>query len=199
MPSRRSSRARRPIPSSGRFSNFTAAARVDKFKIFSWNARALLHNKIKKQRQAKLKLLRSFTEQADVILIQESHGIQGEAERQLLLEQRKFVVLHDPGEPADAGGIITLINKNMVTEGPPVVTPLEKGRIHAVTIHRNGNSIHYINVHNFNISDEGMRKTHKFLQDHSSGTSPSGGAQTIWIGGDFNFLCGDESPKRIDG
>ena len=48
-----------------------------------------------------------------------------------------------------AGGLITFINKEMITGSTlPVVTPLEAGRIHAVTLIHGIDVIHFVNIHN---------------------------------------------------
>ena len=150
------------------------------FKIFTWNARALFHHDIARRRKLKLQFLRKITKTADVILIQESHGEEGEAERQLLLEMQNFTIFHSTGPKKDVGGIITMIRNDIIIgSATPVVTHLEPGRIHAITITHGDNTIHYINVHNHNISDAGINKTRSFMNTHASSTSISGGSQAI--------------------
>ena len=185
---------------SGRFSNLTGMPRAKKFRIFSWNSQALLHNDIKHRRKIKLNFLHNLSKTADVIMVQETHGIEGEAHRQLQLIDHNFMIFHSPGATHDAGGLITLLHRDIIKGGsPPIVTEIEQGRIHVVTVTHNTDVIHYINVHNCNISSIGLQKIRTFMSTHASFTSALGGAQTMWVGGDWNFLVNNESPRKVSG
>ena len=76
---------------------------------------------------------------------------------------------------------------------------LVKGRVNVVTIQRGNDEIHIYNVHNHGITREQIELVKNSIDSKKNYTSKLGGAQTIWLGGDFNFMAGDEIRLRMEG
>lgn len=139
------------------------------FKLYSWNARGLLCQDLPLRAQ-KAAVVRQLLEKADVLCLQEVHGVAKELQKYYRKEAQNFDIHYDHRE----GGIAIFIRKSVIsnTHTTCSCTPLAAGRAQAITITNTQDcvpcSVSIVNIHNHNITPTQLQVITKFIDEHSN-------------------------------
>ena len=174
----------------------------DSIRILSWNCRGLVVSDPSDRRKF-LAFLRDLVKGANIVCLQEVHGLSYETQSEISILLPGWTVLYSAVRGPDgvqipgAGGVAVLLEPKFQSFATWDNFELTPGRVQFVPINFGNKTLNIFNIHNYGLAESDVRCVGERILLCSRFDSSHPDLSASFVLGDLNYLSGRESPLKL--